>query len=96
MVGSGFKKLMEKTRRFAGDQYVGPVQEFLVKQMQTTGKTLDETIDDIRRGGVMAEDDQLSPILKVLASQGNEAAGDVKKCRNCSCLKNFRSGKQVS
>ena len=78
LVGSGFKKLMEKTRRVAGDQYVGPVQEFLVKQMQTTGKTLDETIDDIRRGGVMAEDDQLSPILKVLASQGNEAAGDVK------------------
>lgn len=78
LVGSTFNKLMEKTRRVAGDEYVGPVQEFLIKQMKTTGKTLDETIDDIRRGGVMAEDDQLSPILKVLASQGNEAAGDVK------------------
>ena len=77
-VGMGYGALQTALRNRFGNQYAGKVTEYLNKLRERTGKTIDETVDDVRNGGVMAEDDALPASLRGIASEGGEAAGDIK------------------
>ena len=77
--GKSYDKLINAVRQKLGNDYVGRTQEYLIKLMQRTGKSIDETIEDIKNGGVMAEDDQLVASLRNIAAKGGEASGDIKK-----------------
>lgn len=76
--GAGIQATQTALRNKFGNDYAGKVTEYLNKLRQRTGKSIDETIDDVRNGGVMAEDDSLSAPLRAIASKGGEAAGDLK------------------
>lgn len=76
--GMGYGALQTALRNRFGNQYAGKVTEYLNKLRERTGKTIDETVDDVRNGGVMAEDDALPASLRGIASEGGEAAGDIK------------------
>jgi len=76
--GMGYGALQTALRNRFGNQYAGKVTEYLNKLRERTGKTIDETVDDVRNGGVMAEDDALPASLRGIASEGGGAAGDIK------------------
>ena len=76
--GAGIQATQTALRNKFGNDYAGKVTEFLNKLRKRTGKTIDETVDDVRNGGVMAEDDALPASLRGIASEGGEAAGDLK------------------
>jgi len=75
----GYNAVQTALRNKFGNEYAGKVTEYLNKLRKRTGKTIDETVDDVRNGGVMAEDDALPASLRGIASEGGEAAGDIKK-----------------
>ena len=74
----GYNAVQTALRNKFGNQYAGKVTEYLNRLRKRTGKTIDETVDDVRKGGVMAEDDALPASLRGIASEGGEAAGDIK------------------
>jgi len=74
----GYNAVQTALRNKFGNEYAGKVTEYLNKLRKRTGKTIDETVDDVRNGGVMAEDDALPASLRGIASEGGEAAGDIK------------------
>ena len=76
--GAGIQAIQTALRNKFGNDYAGKVTEYLNKLRKRTGKTIDETVDDVRNGGVMAEDDALPASLRGIASEGGEAAGDLK------------------
>ena len=76
--GGSYKSFNTFIRNKYGNEYVGPVSEYLNKLRSRTGKSIEETIEDIKNGGVMAEDDALPASLRGIASEGGEAAGDIK------------------
>lgn len=76
--GSGYQALQTALRNKFGNQYAGKVTEFLNNLRARTGKSIDETVEDVRNGGVMAEDDALPASLRGIASEGGDAAGDLK------------------
>jgi len=76
--GSNYQSLQAALRNKFGNQYAGKVTEYINRLRERTGKTIDETVDDVRNGGVMAEDDALPATLRGIASKGGEAAGDIK------------------
>lgn len=76
--GGSYVKLITFIRNKFGNEYVGPVTEYLNRLRERTGKTIDETVSDVARGGVMAEDDQLGASLRAMAAEGGEASGDLK------------------
>ena len=75
----GYNAVQTALRNKFGNEYAGKVTEYLNRLRERTGKTIDETVDDVRKGGVMAEDDALPASLRGIASEGGEAAGDIKK-----------------
>ena len=74
----GYNAVQTALRNKFGNQYAGKVTEYLNRLRKRTGKTIDETVDDVRKGGVMAEDDALPASLRGIASEGGDAAGDIK------------------
>ena len=74
----GYNAVQTALRNKFGNEYAGKVTEYLNRLRERTGKTIDETVDDVRKGGVMAEDDALPASLRGIASEGGEAAGDIK------------------
>lgn len=74
----GYNAVQTALRNKFGNEYAGKVTEYLNRLRERTGKTIDETVDDVRNGGVMAEDDALPASLRGIASEGGEAAGDIK------------------
>jgi len=76
--GTGIQAVQTALRNKFGNDYAGKVTEYLNRLRERTGKSIDETVDDVRNGGVMAEDDSLSAPLRAIASKGGEAAGDLK------------------
>jgi hypothetical protein len=76
--GSLYDKGVNAIRNKYGDGYAGKVQEYLNDLMKRTGKSLDETLEDIRNGAVMSEDEQLLASLRAIASKGGDASGDIK------------------
>lgn len=76
--GSGYNATVNALRNKFGNDYAGRVTEYLNKLRERTGKTIEETVEDVRNGGVMAEDDQLVASLRNIAAGGGEAAGDIK------------------
>lgn len=77
--GGSYKAFNTFIRNKYGNEYVGPVSEYLNKLRQRTGKSVEETIKDIKDGGVMAEDDALVASLRSIAAEGGEASGDIKR-----------------
>ena len=77
--GGSYKAFNTFIRNKYGNEYVGPVSEYLNKLRQRTGKSVEETIKDIKDGGVMAEDDSLVASLRSIAAEGGEASGDIKR-----------------
>ena len=73
-----YNAVQSDLRNQFGNQYAGKVTEYLNRLRKRTGKTIDETVDDVRKGGVMAEDDALPASLRGIASEGGDAAGDIK------------------
>lgn len=76
--GAGYSATVNALRNRFGNDYAGRVTEYLNKLRERTGKTIEETVEDVRNGGVMAEDDQLVASLRNIAAGGGEAAGDIK------------------
>ena len=77
--GGSYKSFNTYIRNKYGNEYVGPVSEYLNKLRQRTGKSVEETIKDIDDGAVMAEDDSLVASLRSIAAEGGEASGDIKR-----------------
>ena len=77
--GGSYKSFNTFIRNKYGNEYVGPVSEYLNKLRSRTGKSIEETIEDIKNGGVMAEDDSLVASLRNIAAEGGEASGDIKR-----------------
>ena len=77
-VGIGYQAIQTALRNKFGNDYAGKVTEYLNKLRARTGKSIDETVEDVRNGGVMAEDSQLGGSLRVIASKGGDASGDLK------------------
>ena len=75
---SGWKATQTSLRNKFGNEYAGKVTEYLNRVRERTGKSIEETVEDVRNGNLMAEDDALPATLRGIASQGGEAAGNLK------------------
>lgn len=76
--GMGYDAVVNALRNKFGNEYAGRVTAYLNKLRERTGKSIDETVEYVRDGGVMAEDDQLVASIRDIAAKGGDAAGDIK------------------
>tara|TARA_R100001377_G_scaffold63969_2_gene39562 strand:+ start:4450 stop:6423 length:1974 start_codon:yes stop_codon:yes gene_type:complete len=93
--GSLYDKGVNAIRNKYGDGYAGKVQEYLNDLMKRTGKSLDETLEDIRNGAVMSEDEQLLASLRLIASKGGDASGDIKNAAKIRAEQTRGSAKEA-
>ena len=94
-LGALYNKGVNAVRNKYGDGYAGKVQEYLNDLMKRTGKSLDETLESIRNGGVMSEDEQLLASLRVIAAGGGDASGDIKNAARLRAEQTRGSAKEA-
>ena len=74
-----FNELVNKVRNYAGNKTAGTVANAVIDMAQKGGLTVDEVVEGVRNGTLMAENRTLSSMIRKFYAEGGPAGAEINR-----------------